>query len=229
MPHLFSRKPIAELVPEGEHGLRRVLGAGDLVMLAIQRKGEDLTGETTLAAGDSILLAGTWVDLDKHLSDPDVLVVDHPALFRRQAVAFGPGAGRAIAALAGMIVLLVTGVVPGAIAALRSGRTGPDMSLPPPDFAPLRKALADAVAVLQAVTADAIERAAGGAVIFEFSGRRMDFTGEDFLLSFSLPNFFFHASTAYAILRNQGLAIGKRDFLGRVRTVSDDPSRLSTS
>ncbi len=35
MPHLFSRKPIAELVPEGEHGLRRVLGAGDLVMLAI--------------------------------------------------------------------------------------------------------------------------------------------------------------------------------------------------
>ena len=117
----------------------------------------------------------------------------------------------------------------GAIAALRSGRTGPDMSLPPPDFAPLRKALADAVAVLQAVTADEIERAAGGAVIFEFSGRRMDFTGEDFLLSFSLPNFFFHASTAYAILRNQGLAIGKRDFLGRVRTVSDDPSRLSAS
>jgi len=35
MPHLFSRKPIAELLPEGEHGLRRVLGAGDLVMLAI--------------------------------------------------------------------------------------------------------------------------------------------------------------------------------------------------
>ena len=35
MPHVFSRKPIAELLPEGEHGLRRVLGAGDLIMLAI--------------------------------------------------------------------------------------------------------------------------------------------------------------------------------------------------
>jgi di/tricarboxylate transporter len=123
---LFTRSSgVAEVVLPPRSGLvgetafpGMVTESGDLVMLAIQRKGEDLRGETTLAAGDSILLAGTWVDLDKHLSDPDVLVVDHPALFRRQAVAFGPGAGRAVAALAGMIVLLVTGVVPGAIAAL---------------------------------------------------------------------------------------------------------------
>lgn len=36
------------------------------------------------------------------------------------------------------------------------------------------------------------------------------------LLGFALPNFFFHVTTAYAILRNQGLAVGKRDFIGKV-------------
>ena len=46
---------------------------------------------------------------------------------------------------------------------------------------------------------------------------RMDFTAENFLLSFSLPNFYFHATTAYDILRHKGVRIGKLDFLGRPR------------
>jgi di/tricarboxylate transporter len=92
--------------------------SGDLVMLAIQRKGEALAGEVTLAVGDTLLLQGTWVALDRHLSDPDVVVIDHPDLFRRQAVPFGPGASRSITILLGMILLLITGFVPGAIAAL---------------------------------------------------------------------------------------------------------------
>jgi hypothetical protein len=49
---------------------------------------------------------------------------------------------------------------------------------------------------------------------------RLDFTAEEFLLSFSQPNFYFHAATAYDILRAQGLAIGKLDFLGQMRTVT---------
>jgi hypothetical protein len=36
-------------------------------------------------------------------------------------------------------------------------------------------------------------------------------------MTFSLPNFFFHASTAYGILRMKGLPVGKRDFLGQMR------------
>ena len=52
---------------------------------------------------------------------------------------------------------------------------------------------------------------------FEFGERRMDFTAEEFLLSFSQPNFYFHATTAYDILRFKGLPIGKRDYTGRVR------------
>jgi hypothetical protein len=48
--------------------------------------------------------------------------------------------------------------------------------------------------------------------------RPLDFTAENFLLSFSQPNFYFHAATTYDILRWKGVRIGKRDFTGRLRT-----------
>ena len=69
-----------------------VTESGDLVVLAVQRKGEERSGETELAVGDTLLLQGTWGALEYHLDDPDVLVVDDPALVRRQAVPLGPGA-----------------------------------------------------------------------------------------------------------------------------------------
>jgi di/tricarboxylate transporter len=95
-----------------------VTESGDLVVLAVQRKGEELAGETTLAVGDTLLLQGTWGALEEHLDDPNVLVVDRPELVRRQAVPLGPGATRAIVVLAGMVVLLATGAVPPAVAGL---------------------------------------------------------------------------------------------------------------
>jgi di/tricarboxylate transporter len=63
--------------------------SGDLVVLAVRRKEEDMAGETTIAAGDTLLLQGAWHHLEYHLDDPDVLVVDDPALIRRQAVPLG--------------------------------------------------------------------------------------------------------------------------------------------
>jgi di/tricarboxylate transporter len=93
--------------------------SGDLVVLAVQRKGEDLGPTATpLAAGDTLLLQGSWDALDEHLDDPDVLVIDSPELIRRQAVPLGRGAKRATAVLAAMVVLLATGVVPAAVAGL---------------------------------------------------------------------------------------------------------------
>ena len=56
-----------------------VTESGDLVVLAVQRNGEELAGETLLAVGDTLLLQGTWGALDEHLDDPEVLVVDAPA------------------------------------------------------------------------------------------------------------------------------------------------------
>src|SRR5262249_33087530 len=81
-----------------------VTPSGDLIILAVQRGGADLgLRETALAAGDTLLLQGTWEALDKHLDDPDVLVVDSPELVRRQAVPMGPGSRQAIAVLFGLV------------------------------------------------------------------------------------------------------------------------------
>ena len=96
-----------------------VASSGDLVILAIQRQGEDLGPlEITLAAGDTLLVQGTWDALAANEDDADVLVVDSPEIVRRQSVPMGPGAGRAIAVLLGMVLLLATGLVPAAVAGL---------------------------------------------------------------------------------------------------------------
>ena len=95
-----------------------VTESGDLVVLAVQRKGEDLTGDIELAVGDTMLLQGDWGALEHHLDDPELLVVDRPALVRRQAVPLGPGAKRALVILAAMVVVLATGALPAAVAGL---------------------------------------------------------------------------------------------------------------
>lgn len=94
-----------------------VTESGDLIVLAIQRRGEDQNrGSTALEVGDTLLLQGTWASLDKNLADPQVLVVNSPELVRRQAVPMGHGAWAAIGILVGMVVVLATGVVPAVIA-----------------------------------------------------------------------------------------------------------------
>jgi di/tricarboxylate transporter len=96
-----------------------VTDSGDLVILAVRRAGESLdAADTELAEGDVLLVRGTWAALDEQLEGPGVLVVDAPAVVRRQAVPLGAGAKRAIAVLAAMVVLLVTGAVPAAVAGL---------------------------------------------------------------------------------------------------------------
>ena len=95
-----------------------VTESGDLVVRAVQRKGEHLSGEIELVVGDALLLQGAWGALEYHLDDPDLLVVDQPALVRRQAVPLGPGAKRVLVVLAAMVILLVTGWVPPAVAGL---------------------------------------------------------------------------------------------------------------
>jgi len=92
---------------------------GDVVVRAIQRKGEDV-GEKgiDLAVGDTLLLQGPWEALDARADDPGLLVVDQPQLVRRQAVPLGAGASRALGVSAAMVVLLATGLVPSAVAGL---------------------------------------------------------------------------------------------------------------
>ncbi len=124
---LFTRASgLAEVVIPPRSGLvgqtvfpGMVTPSGDLIILAVQRGGEDQgLKETVLAAGDTLLLQGTWKALDKHLDDPDVLVVHSPELVRRQAVPMGPGSKQAIAVLVGLVILLATGMVPAVVAGL---------------------------------------------------------------------------------------------------------------
>ena len=94
---------------------------------------------------------------------------------------------------------------------------GPDMTPPPSDLAGLRTRITETVASLEAVDPLEVDGFVGLDVRFEFGERRMAFVAEEFLLSFSQPNFYFHATTAYDILRWKGLPIGKRDFAGMPR------------
>lgn len=105
----------------------------------------------------------------------------------------------------------------GAIEGVQKGETAPDFSAPPADFATLKAKIDEAVASLKAVRPEAVNGLVGKDTCFRIGERRMDFLAEDYLLTFALPNFFFHATTAYAILRSRGLDIGKRDFLGGLK------------
>lgn len=105
----------------------------------------------------------------------------------------------------------------GAVAAVRAGVFSPDPSPAPTDFAALHGILAGAIAELRAIAPGELDALAERDMRFEGGALRMDFTVADFLLSFSLPNTFFHVTTAYALLRREGLGIGKRDYIGRPR------------
>jgi di/tricarboxylate transporter len=122
-PELLTRSTgVAEVVipPRSDLAGERVFpgmvaDSGDLVVLGVQRRGEELAGEAALEVGDTLLVQGAWRDLDRHLDG--VLVVDAPELVRR-AVPLGEGAKRAIAVLVAMVALLATGAVPPAAAGL---------------------------------------------------------------------------------------------------------------
>jgi di/tricarboxylate transporter len=105
----------------GEHVFPgMVTASGDFVVLAVQRQGQDLgLDPIRLAVGDTMLLQGTWDALDRGLEgSTDVLVVDQPNEVRRQAVPMGPGSTRALVILFLMVVVLATGLMTPAVAAV---------------------------------------------------------------------------------------------------------------
>jgi uncharacterized protein len=105
----------------------------------------------------------------------------------------------------------------GAIEGVRRGVFSPDMTPPPETFATLEARITATIAALEAIEPAEVESFIGRDMCFEHGSRRINFTAEDFLLSFSQPNFYFHAATAYDILRWKGVPLGKRDFMGRLR------------
>lgn len=106
----------------------------------------------------------------------------------------------------------------GAIAAMRTGVLEFGAPRPQHDYAGLQALVADAAAALGALSPAEVNGWEGKDVAFRVPGKGdRVFTAEGFLLSFSLPNFHFHAATAYDILRQRGVPLGKLDFMGALR------------
>ena len=104
----------------------------------------------------------------------------------------------------------------GALQGVEAGEFRP----PPPldlDYEGLQGLVADAVTGIQEYDEATVNGYDGKDVIFRVGDREVPFLAEEFLTSFSLPNFYFHITTAYDILRFLGVPLGKRDYMGRMR------------
>jgi hypothetical protein len=105
----------------------------------------------------------------------------------------------------------------GAIQGAKAGSFSPPTDKRPHDYAALQKLVADARAELKAMTPDEINALEGKDVTFVLGDFKIPFVAENFLMSFSTPNLYFHATTAYDILRSHGAPVGKRDYMGSLR------------
>jgi len=83
-------------------------------------------------------------------------------------------------------------------------------------FEELQARIAKTIALLEAVPRERIDGREDATVVLKLPNGDMPFTGRSHVLTFSLPNFYFHLTTAYALLRQAGVPVGKSDFLGGV-------------
>jgi hypothetical protein len=99
--------------------------------------------------------------------------------------------------------------------ALISGVEPPVFPDTEPDISQLKARITTAMDFIQSLRPAQIDGAAEKEVVFTFrNGSRRKFTGQSLLLTFSVPQFFFHVTTAYDILRHCGVNLVKKDFLG---------------
>ena len=98
-----------------------------------------------------------------------------------------------------------------------AGVEAPSMPDTETTFPELKARVAKTIAFLETIKPDAVNGDDQRTIELKFPGVTMTFTAVDFLLQFSLPNFFFHVVTAYDILRAQGVPLGKMDFLAGAR------------
>lgn len=104
----------------------------------------------------------------------------------------------------------------GAAKGLLAGEFSPPPSIPELDYQGLKGLLVEALAELDSIGSDAIAAVEGKAIHFKAGQIELPFTAENFVLSFSLPNLYFHATTLYDMLRIKGVPLGKMDYMGKM-------------
>ncbi len=102
----------------------------------------------------------------------------------------------------------------GQCAAQLGGVATPSFADDEASFADLRRRIADTIEFVSSFTPDRFEGSEQRTHKIPTRVRLLELPGEDFLLHFALPQFFFHVTTAYDIIRHAGVEIGKRDYLG---------------
>jgi uncharacterized protein len=102
-------------------------------------------------------------------------------------------------------------------AARLAGREVPAHEDTERSLADLQQRIAKALAVVRSVAPSDLQGAEGRAIVLQSPNGALNFTGLAYLTNFVLPNFYFHISMTYALLRAMGLEIGKKDFLGAIQ------------
>lgn len=104
-----------------------------------------------------------------------------------------------------------------AMSAFECGDFVPPANLPKSNYEELQALVRQSLSTLENYLPASVNDLVNNEVIFTLGDRKLHFTAQDFLLSFSLPNFHFHVTTAYDIFRALGVPIGKRDYLGTLK------------
>ena len=100
-------------------------------------------------------------------------------------------------------------------AGMLSGKEAPKLGSEETTLAQFKDRIAKAIAFLKTVSQSEVDGTDAKEIKFTApNGNVMNFTGQSLLLGRSLPNFYFHATTAYDIIRGCGVEVGKRDFMG---------------
>jgi hypothetical protein len=99
-------------------------------------------------------------------------------------------------------------------AARLAGIEPPSMPDTETTFVELHARIAKTVDFLKSVKREQVEGAEDKTITLKFPQGEMSFSGRDFVTQFAMPNFYFHVTTAYGLLRHNGITIGKTDFLG---------------
>lgn len=95
-----------------------------------------------------------------------------------------------------------------------AGITAPAFADTETTFEELQARIARTLDFFKTVDRSQLDGAEGRPVVVKARGNEMHFTAERYLLQFALPNFFFHLTTAYGVLRHSGVPVGKLDYLG---------------
>jgi len=113
-------------------------------------------------------------------------------------------------------VQIATDIVKGGAARLSESEI-PSFPDTETSFPELQARIAKIIEFLKTIPAAKIDGSEARNIQLTAGGNELKFTGQDYLLQFVVPNFYFHITTTYAILRHNGVDVGKIDFLGNIQ------------